>query len=169
MKPTVADSDVTTYDVVFNPADADNYESLEGLKVTVTVTKAPLTVTADDKTVSFNAEPPTYTATYLGFVNGEDESVLVGELDLSCAYAEGDTPLALTLKDCKLTFKGPVGELMRGGGRLNVKADDLEVKGVRGPFLRRWGERRETFECDDVEGLDGESVAGEGPFTTKPI
>ena len=87
----------------------------------------------------------------------------------SCAYAEGDTPLALTLKDCKLTFKSPVGELMRGGGRLNVRADDLEVKGVKGPFLRRWGERRETFDCDDVEGLDGESVAGEGPFTTKPI
>jgi len=98
-----------------------------------------------------------------------DHVVSKDMVEPSCVYAEGDTPLALTFKDCKLTFKDSVGELLRGGGYLNIKADDLEVKGVKGPLLRSWGERHATFDCDDVEGVKGESVPGEGVFTTKPI
>ena len=87
----------------------------------------------------------------------------------SCPVLRCDTPLALAVKGCLFTFASPVGELMRGGGRLNVRASDLEVKGVDGPFLRRWGECRETFDCDAVKGLDGESASGEGEFAVRKI
>ena len=105
-----------------------------------------------------------------GLLDVTFENVVAEDMsEPSCVYAEGDTPLALAVKGCLFTFASPVGELMRGGGRLNVRASDLEVKGVDGPFLRRWGECRETFDCDAVKGLDGESASGEGEFAVRKI
>src|SRR6185503_9193024 len=42
--------------------------------------QAPLTITANDKTVAEGASWPTFDVSYDGFVNGEDESVLDGTL-----------------------------------------------------------------------------------------
>ena len=54
------------------------------------ITKAQLTVTADDKTVRRGYAPPAYTATVTGFVNGESESVACsGVPEFTCAYAPG--------------------------------------------------------------------------------
>ena len=43
---------------------------------TLTVTGAPLTITADDATRNYGDDNPTFTAHFDGFVNGDDESVL---------------------------------------------------------------------------------------------
>lgn len=55
------------------------------------ITPAPLTITADNKSVTFYDAAPTYTVTYDGFVDGQDESVLSGELAFTCAYAVGSS------------------------------------------------------------------------------
>lgn len=44
----------------------------------LTVTKALLAVTADNKQRTYNSANPTFTATYIGFVNGDDSSVVTG-------------------------------------------------------------------------------------------
>ena len=49
----------------------------------LTVTKAPLTVTADDKTRTSGAADPTFTATLTGFVNGETSAVVTGAATFS--------------------------------------------------------------------------------------
>ncbi len=49
----------------------------------LTITKAALMVTADNKTMDYGTPVPTLTATYSGFVNGEDTNVLNGSPDLS--------------------------------------------------------------------------------------
>ena len=46
-----------------------------------TVAKAPLTITAVDKTMTWRGSVPAYTVTYAGFVNGNTSSVVTG---LSC-------------------------------------------------------------------------------------
>src|SRR5207244_7885705 len=45
---------------------------------TLTITKAHLTVTADDKSRAYGADNPTFTATISGFVNGERIEVVNG-------------------------------------------------------------------------------------------
>jgi hypothetical protein len=49
----------------------------------LTITRAPLTVTADNKSRAYGLANPTLTATIAGFVNGENTSVLTGAPALS--------------------------------------------------------------------------------------
>ena len=55
----------------------------------ISIDPAPLTIEAEDKQTVYGAAAPAYTATITGFVLGEDESVLGGALDFSCAYTVG--------------------------------------------------------------------------------
>jgi hypothetical protein len=50
---------------------------------TLTITSAPLTLTVDDKTKVYGAELPAFTASYNGFVNGDDATRLSGRLTYS--------------------------------------------------------------------------------------
>ena len=75
------------------------------------ITKAPLTVKADDAMV-ISGKQPSFTASYEGFVNNQTESVLEGELAFACDYtpesAVGSTfaitPSGLTAKNYDITF-----------------------------------------------------------------
>ena len=49
-------------------------------KGTLTINPAPLTIKADNKTKFLNASNPPFTATYSGFVLGQDPSALSGTL-----------------------------------------------------------------------------------------
>ena len=53
-----------------------------------TITKAPLTVTAEDKTRAYQTPNPQLTARYQGFVNGEDASALSGAPSLATSATE---------------------------------------------------------------------------------
>ena len=78
---------------------------------TYSITAAPLTITADNKSVTYNDAIPTYTVTITGFVNNEDASVLGGETGYSCSYAVASpvgsytiTPSGLTSSNYNITF-----------------------------------------------------------------
>src|SRR5205807_6309386 len=64
----------------FTPTDTTNYNNTSK-DVSINVTKATLTVTADDKTKSYRATNPPLTYTPSGFVNGDTASVLSGTPD----------------------------------------------------------------------------------------
>ena len=77
----------------------------------LTITPAPLTVTADNKVRFEKVANPAFTATYTGFVNGETASVLGGTLAITTtatsASAPGSypvTPAGLTSGNYSLTF-----------------------------------------------------------------
>jgi hypothetical protein len=87
---------------------------------TVSITKAPLTITAKDAEISYNEEAVNSGVTYEGFAEGEDESVLNGELSYAYNYKQGDnsgeytiTPSGLTSDNYEITFVD---------GKLTVKA-----------------------------------------------
>ncbi|MBQ7996776.1 MAG: InlB B-repeat-containing protein [Paludibacteraceae bacterium] len=80
-------SNVGEYDIVPANATAQNYE-ISYTNGTLTVNKATLTVTAEDKTMIYGDEHPEFTASYSGWKNEDDESV-VSDLDYTCAYAPG--------------------------------------------------------------------------------
>ena len=79
---------------------------------TFTIKKKALTVTADNKSVTFGDNAPSYSASYSGFVNGETASVLGGTLGFSCEYVKNVTvagtysitPYGLTSGNYAITF-----------------------------------------------------------------
>ncbi len=101
---------VYTFDVYVN--ESANFLSgvIEGL--TFSITKAPLTVRADNKEISYGSEAPTFTASISGFVNGETEAVLGGAVAFATSYEVGSnvgnyaiTPSGYTSDNYEITFQ----------------------------------------------------------------
>jgi hypothetical protein len=72
--------------------DSGNYTFAQPTGLTANVIPATLSVSADDKSRAYGGANPPFTASYAGFVNGEDASVLSGVADLS-AIADTNSPV----------------------------------------------------------------------------
>lgn len=100
-------------DYSFNVHFIGQYASADDIEVTWEITKAPLTVTANDVTINVGEEPSAAGAVFEGFKGEDDESVLGGELVLDfSAYTKesgaGDYPIVpfgLTSDNYAITFK----------------------------------------------------------------
>jgi autotransporter-associated beta strand protein len=94
---SAADAAVTAspypIDVVLNDPGSklSNYVLTDNVG-NLTVARAPLVVTAGDKTRAYGMANPALTASYSGFVNGDGESVLSGNADFSTDAAIGSAP-----------------------------------------------------------------------------
>ena len=109
-----------TYWVEGYIAASGNNSAVTSKAVQFQITKAPLTVTADDQSVTYGEEAPNYTARYTGFVGGENASVVSG-IETDCVYAAGSdageyaiTPKGATADNYAITFvagKLTVGKL----------------------------------------------------------
>ncbi len=105
----VLTSNVGEYDIVPANAEAQNY-AISYTNGTLTVNKAPLTITAEDKTMIYGDEAPEFTVTYAGWKNEDDEAVVSG-LNYTCAYAPGSyigtyviNPNSATAQNYAITF-----------------------------------------------------------------
>jgi hypothetical protein len=79
---TVLPAGTQTLSMTFTPADTTDYTGASA-SVQITVTPAPLTITANNASKTLDAANPSFTATYSGFVLGQNASALTGTL--SCA------------------------------------------------------------------------------------
>ena len=77
-----------TYYVKASMEVSENYGFATSDAVPFTITKKALTITAEDKAITFGDAAPTYRFTGKGYVNGEDNSVVAANLD--CAYTQGN-------------------------------------------------------------------------------
>ena len=109
---------------------------------TFTINKAALTVTAEDKTVTFGDDAPTFTVSYSGFVNNETATVLGGTLAYTCDYVKNTsgagnydiTPSGLTADNYAITFTA--GKLTVGKKALeNSMIADIEALTYTGAAL----------------------------------
>ena len=121
----------------------------------LTVNKKTLTVTAENKAITYGDAAPAYTVSYVGFVLGETEADLGGALQYACAYAVGSgagnypiTPSGLTSLNYQITYVS--GTLNVGKKALTVKADDKIVA---------YGDAKPTFTATYV-GLTAGDTAG---------
>ena len=83
---------VTISAITLGGSSVSNYEfagSGQQTETTAKITKASLTATADNQTVTFGDAAPTYTITYAGWKNGESETVLTSEPTASSEYTQG--------------------------------------------------------------------------------
>ena len=129
--PKVSDSGTTEYSVVFMPNDSYNYDSFT-TKTTLTINKAPLTITANNKSINYGDEPANDGVTYGEFVNGENKDNLGGTLGFEYNYSQGDpvgtyqiTPNGLTSENYDITFVS--GTLTVDKKSLTVAANDITI------------------------------------------
>jgi hypothetical protein len=69
--------------VTASQAGNANYAAATPISKTITVTKAALTVTANNATMTYGTSLPTFSASYTGFVNGDTVSALGGSPSLT--------------------------------------------------------------------------------------
>lgn len=101
-----------TYGVYYRiagDANHNDYESADA--VVVTIAKAALTATADDKSVIYGDDAPEYTVTYEGWQGEDNADVLSGTIAYACEYAPtsnvGDytiVPSGVSNPDYAITF-----------------------------------------------------------------
>lgn len=108
-----------SYESEMAPIAAGEYAAVVTMKRNYTgeqaiifaINKAPLTITADNYTITFGDEAPGYTVTYATFQGGEDPSVLEGTIAFTCEYAAGSnigtytiTPRGLESNNYEITY-----------------------------------------------------------------
>ena len=96
-----------------------NFDTISG-SATVAITPAQLTVTAESRNVTYKDEPPVYSSTFEGFVNGENTEVLGGTLSYECAYAVGSDVDEYEIIPSGLTAENGNYEITYQPGKLTV-------------------------------------------------
>ena len=91
------------YTVWYKVQGDGNYSDTAPVEIKVSIGKADLTVTADNKQIYEGSPVPTYTASYSGFVNNETKDVLSGELKFTCDYTTSSEPGTYDIKPSGLT------------------------------------------------------------------
>ena len=113
-----------TLTATFTPADSGRYATATKT-VALTVTKAALAITADNKSRQAGQPNPTFTATYAGFVNGDTAASL-------------DTPVALSTTANTLSPAGtyPITATGAADADYNITFTNgtLTVTGTQGTF-----------------------------------
>lgn len=90
-----ANNNIVTGVTIYNAANQDVTAYFPNIILapgTLTIIPAPLTAEAADISINYLDPVPTYTVSYSGFVNGENESVITTPATLTCGYAQGDAP-----------------------------------------------------------------------------
>ena len=148
----VANSPVGSYTIEVKQGSIKNY-NVHFESGTLTVTKAPLTISAGNYTKKQGDAMPVFKASYAGFKNGEDESVLTKQPVFSCEANESSAPA-----DYAVTISGAEAEnyaISYEQGHLTVvEADAIVVRAKS--YSRQYGDENPVFEFE-TEGaaLDG--------------
>jgi len=130
-KPSVTESG--NFNMTFTPDDTGNYNTLTE-QVAVTVNRKALTITADNKSINYDDNPPTYTVSYADFVNDENESVLtIGTITSDYTKGNNAGPYAITPSG----YASANYEITHVPGTLTVGKHDLSNATIAGinPFV----------------------------------
>lgn len=146
-----------TITLVFTNTNAD-YNTPENMTAELTITKAPLKVTASSASIKVGEDVPRFTASYDGFVNGETASVLKGELTITCSATKTSpagsydvVPSGLTAENYEIEFVN--GALTITSGTYTIVASNTTVT---------YNEKNQMF---TVVLKDGETVIEGITFT----
>ena len=120
-----------TITLVFTNTNAD-YNTPENMTAELTITKAPLKVIASSASIKVGEDVPRFTASYDGFVYGETEAVLGGELTITCSATKTSPagsyaviPAGLTAENYEIEFVN--GTLTIASGTYTIVASNTKV------------------------------------------
>ena len=145
-------SPVGTYPIVVTKGSVKNYNA-SYVNGTLTITKAPLTVTAQNYTIKQGEALPNFAATYSGFKNGETESVLTKKPTFTCSATSASAPGTYDITVSRAEAKNY--DISYVKGKLTIVAADAVVVTAKS-YTREYGETNPTF------GFTSEGTALEG-------
>ena len=151
-------SNVGTYIIIPSGATAANY-NISYNNGTLTVNKAPLTITAKDYTINEKEDFPTFDATYSGFKNGQSNSVLTTQPTFSCSATDTETPGTYTITPSGA--KAQNYDISYVSGTLTISA----VESVSIAMKTSSGTAREMIGFSSKYGLDFTNVSDLRAYT----
>ena len=149
----VANSPVGSYTIEVKQGSIKNY-NVHFESGTLTVTKTPLTISAGNYTKKQGDAMPVFKASYAGFKNGEDESVLTKQPVFSCEANESSAPA-----EYAVTISGAEAEnydISYEQGHLTVVEADAVVVRAKS-YSRQYGDENPVFEFE----TEGAALIGE--------
>ena len=162
-KPTItcsatASSSVGTYPITitYTKPDSESMLNITCINGTMTITKAPLTITAKNYTIKRGEAVPTLEATYSGFKNQETEAVLSKKPTIS-TLAKSDSEAGVY----DITVSGAEAknyEIKYVNGTLTI-TDDVKVTAKS--YSRVYGEANPAFEFTS----EGATLSGKPTIT----
>lgn len=147
-----ATSPVGTYDIVVMKGTVKNY-NVTYVVGTLTITKAPLTITAGTYTKKQGEAMPEFTLSYTGFKNGETKDVLTKQPTVSCEANASSAP-----GEYSVTVSGAEAqnyEISYVNGKLIVTEADAVVVRANS-YTREYGDANPVFGfTSEGASLDG--------------
>src|SRR5581483_565527 len=150
------DSGVGNYSITVTAGTlgAANY-SFNFVGGTLTVTPAPLTVTANDQTQAYGAALPTLTASYAGFVNG-DTAAPTGTPSVTTTATSGSAVGTYPLTAAVGSLASPNYTFTFVGGTLTITRAALTV--VASDATRAYGSANPTFTGTMTGVVNGDNI-----------
>jgi hypothetical protein len=148
--------------VIFEPSDSISYAGVN-TSVTITVNKAPLTITAVNKVKAVGAPNPVLEASYSGFVNGDSAAVLDVAPALSTTAVTG-SPIG----DYPITVSGAVDNnyaITFVGGILTVTNKIIPTITWPEPVGIVYGTPLSATQLNATATANGQPVAGTFTYT----
>lgn len=163
-KATVT-SDVGEYPIVASGGASQNYEIKEYKEGTLSVTKAPLTLTADNAERLYHSENPEFDFSLTGLVNNDDGTCLSKKPDFTCDATVGSDcgeygiiPSNAEAKNYDISYKAGVLKVTKTP--LNISVKDCS---------RKYGDANPRFEfiySGLKEGDDASTILSKLPVAT---
>ncbi len=161
-----ATSPVGSYDIVVSKGSVQNYNATY-VNGTLTITKAPLTITAKNYTIKQGEALPTFDASYTGFKNGETKSVLTKQPTFVCSATSASAPGTYDITVSGAEAKNYDIKYAKGTLTI-VKADGVVVTAKN--YMRKYGEANPTFEYTSTGAtLNGTPVLSCTATATSPV
>ena len=159
-------SPVGTYSIVISKGTVSNY-NVSYIYGTLTITKAPLTITANSESKKQGEAMPTFSVSYSGFKNGETSAVLTTQPTIACEATDVSAPgeYAVTVsgaeaKNYDITFVN---------GLLTVKDADPVTLTAKS-YTRVYGEANPTYEfTSEGATLEGTPTIACEATATSPV
>ena len=115
------------YTITPSGSEATNY-AITFVAGKLTINKAPLTITADDKTIVYGDQAPDYTYSYSGWKYNDGESALSSKPSISCTYQKtndaGTYPITfsgnITAKNYTITCKNGTLTVNKAASKLTT-------------------------------------------------
>jgi hypothetical protein len=146
-------SPVGTYDIVIGRGTESNF-NVTYVKGTLTITKAPLTISAGTYTKKQGDPMPDFTLTYDGFKNNETKEVLTKQPTVSCMATKVSAPGEYAVKVSGAEAQNYA--ISYTDGKLVVTEADAVTITARS-YTRQYGDSNPFFEYDVIgASLDGE-------------
>lgn len=157
-----------TLSVTCTPTDSLRYNAVQA-SVAITVTKAPLTVSAEPASRTYGDANPAFVPTYTGFVTGDDASVLTGAPKLTTTATTASkvgsyavTTAVGTLKSSDYAFTFTPGTLTIEKAVITVGVKDTLLAEPLYDYSRGYGEANPPFTPTYSGFKNGQTLATSG-------